>query len=242
MSSKQIVNCPSCFKCFKKKDCYEKHILYCDRELNSTNIPSNTQLLDMITMLTDKYNNVQRELQNIKNQIYTKNRKIDVLSWLNQSDMGKGNKTTFIDMLHNIDITIDDLQLIFDNNFIVGVSNIIAKYLSDNSDSESIIKCYSEKKNIIYIYHSNVWRLLESDEFIDIMKEINVKLFNTFKQYRDLQLATQDSDQFYIQYNANLKKILCVNIPFDTKCSRIQNKIYEKYKESIKSMTEIEIV
>ena len=81
-----------------------------------------------------------------------------------------------------------------------------------------------------------MWRLLESDEFIDIMKEINVKLFNTFKQYRDLQLATQDSDQFYIQYNANLKKI------FDTKCSRIQNKIYEKYKESIKSMTEIEIV
>ena len=39
-----------------------------------------------------------------------------------------------------------------------------------------------------------------------------------------------------------MKKILCVNIPFDTKCSRIRNKIYEKYKESIKSMTEIEIV
>lgn len=242
MASKQIVNCPSCFKCFKKKDCYEKHILYCDRELKSANIPTNTQLLDMITLLTDKYNGVQRELQNIKNQIYTKNRKIDVLNWLNQTDIGKGNKTTFIDILHNMDISIDDLQLIFDNNFIVGVSNIIAKYLSDNSDIESIIKCYREKKNIIYIYHSNEWRALENNEFIDIMKEINVKLFDTFKKYRDLQLATEDSEQFYVQYNINMKKILCVNIPFDTKCSRIRNKIYENYKESIKSMTEIEIV
>ena len=118
--------------------------------------------------------------------------------------MGKGNKTTFIDMLHNIDITIDDLQLIFDNNFIVGVSNIIAKYLSDNSDIESIIKCYNEKKNIIYIYHSNEWRVLENNEFIDIMKEINVKLFNTFKRYRDLKLATDDREQFYVEYNINI--------------------------------------
>jgi hypothetical protein len=193
-------------------------------------------------MLTDKYNDVQRELQNIKNQIYIKNRKIDVLSWLNQSDMGKGNKTTFIDMLYNMDISIDDLQLIFDNNFIVGVSNIITKYLSENSNDESIIKCYNEKKNIIYIYHSNEWRVLESNEFNDIMKDINVKLFNTFKQYRDLQVASENSEQFHIHYNANLKKILCVNISFDVKCSRIRNKIYEKYKESIKSITEIEVV
>ena len=50
------------------------------------------------------------------------------------------------------------------------------------------------------------------------------------------------SDSFQIQYNTNLKKILCVNIPFDTKCTRIQNKIYTEYKECIKSITEIELI
>ena len=74
------------------------------------------------------------------------------------------------------------------------------------------------------------------------MKEINLKLLNMVKQYRDLKLATEDSEQFYVEYNINMKKMLSTNIPFDTKCSRIRNKIYEKYKESIKSMTEIEIV
>jgi hypothetical protein len=249
MSSKQIVNCPSCFKSYKKTACYEKHILYCDRELKSTNIPSNTQLLEMITNLTEKYNGVQQELQNIKGQIYTKNRKIDVLKWLNQSqnkdedeDEDTENQLSFIEILQNIDISMDDLNLLFENNFVTGVFEIINRHLNSHYKIDKLIKCFNQKKNVLYICVSNNWAPLENNDFINIMKIINVKIFDRFKQYRDMNSDKIGSDSFQIQYNANLKKILCVNIPFDTKCTRIQNKIYTEYKECIKSITEIELI
>jgi len=245
MSLKQIVNCPACFKTYKKKGCYEKHILYCDRELKTTNIPSNTQLLEMITNLTEKYNTVQQELQNIKSQIYTKNKKIDVLKWLNQSQDKEDDEeiqVSFIEALQNIDISMDDLNLLFENNFVTGVFEIINRYLNSHYEINKLVKCFNQKKNVLYIYESHNWIPLENADFINIMKIINVRIFEQFKKYRDMNNDKIDSDSFQIQYNANLKKILCVNMPFDMKCTRIQNKIYTEYKECIKSITEIELI
>ena len=31
MTTKHIINCPCCYKIFKKTGCYEKHILRCER-------------------------------------------------------------------------------------------------------------------------------------------------------------------------------------------------------------------
>ena len=232
MSSKEIINCPSCFKCFKKHRCYEKHIFSCDRELAVTKTPTNTQLMDMITNLTDKYNSVRKELESIKNQIYTKNRKFDVLKWLNESnESNESNGLSFINAFDDIDISIEDLDFIFDSNYINGVCNIMKKHLSSHYDINNIIKCFNQKKHILYVYNKDNWIILENEEFINIIKHINTKLFNAFKQYRELHADKIHKDNFHIKYNANLNKLLCANIPFDVRCTRIKNKIYAEYKE-----------
>ncbi|MDC1321250.1 hypothetical protein N8261_04745 [Flavobacteriaceae bacterium] len=243
MSSKEIVNCPSCFTCLPKKGCYEKHILRCDRDLTTTNIPTNQQLMEMITNLTEKYNGVQKELQSIKNQIYTKNKKIDVLKWLNGIDKtGQDNSISFIDVFDKMEISIEDLNLIFDVNFVNGVFEMIKKHLETHYEIDKLIKCFNQKKNILYIYQKDEWKIIENDDFISILKIINVKVFDTFKKYRDLHMDKADSEYFQTQYNANLKKIMCVNMPFESKCTKIRNKLYTEYKECIKSITEIELI
>ena len=128
MTSKHIINCPCCFKLFKRQGCYEKHILIC-RRTNEEKLPNTRQLYDMITTLTEKYNAVQSELDSLKRHIYTKNKKLDVLGWLNEQDrpLDRDQDTdTDTDTLasswhtyiENIDITVDDLHLIFKNGFI----------------------------------------------------------------------------------------------------------------------------
>lgn len=249
MSSKEITNCPACFKCFKKKGCYEKHILYCDRELfmkpisEVSKIPTNAQLLEMITTLTDKYNSVQKELQAIKNQIYTKNKKIDVLNWLNDHNTCDVEHThSFLELMNNIPISVEDLNVIFETNFVNGVFELINKHISSNGNIDLVVKCFNQKKNILYVYEKDKWVILENDNFMNVMKQVNVKIFDAFKQYRDLNSDKLDSDQYQVQYNSNLKKIMCVHIPFDAKCTRIRNKLYTENKQCIKSITEIQLV
>ena len=40
----------------------------------------------MIKSLTEKYNTVQSELENLKNKVGIQNKKINVLEWLNKQD------------------------------------------------------------------------------------------------------------------------------------------------------------
>ena len=95
----------------------------------------------------------------------------------------------------------------------------------------------------MYIYVSDKWRQITDEEFVDILKKMNVKLFEKFKLYRE---ANSDkifnNDGFQIEYNKNLKKIMCVSTSFESKCIRVRNKLYSEHKESLKTITEIEVV
>jgi hypothetical protein len=182
--------------------------MYC-RELAFTKIPTNTQLMEMIANLTDKYNGVQKELQSIKNQIYIKNRKLDVLKWLNDSNNTDENKgLSFINAFDDIDISIEDLNFIFDSNYVKGVCEIMKRHLSNHYDINTLIKCFNQKKNILYIHNEDNWTIIDNEEFINIIKHINVKLFKTFQKYRDLNADKIDKDNFHIKYNANMNKLL----------------------------------
>ena len=144
MSLKEIINCPCCFKCFKKKGCYDKHIMYC-RELAFTKIPTNTQLMEMIANLTDKYNGVQKRITIYQKSNLYKNRKLDVLKWLNDSNNTDENKgLSFINAFDDIDISIEDLNFIFDSNYVKGVCEIMKRHLSNHYDIDTLIKCFNQ--------------------------------------------------------------------------------------------------
>ena len=130
MASKHIVNCPCCFQVFKKKGCYEKHILYCQQSFTNKNAnfpePNIRQLYDMITTLTEKYNNVQTELETLKRHINIKNKRLDVLSWLNEQAVPITNWSRCMD---NFTVSVSDLECIFTKGFIDGIISIINHHL-----------------------------------------------------------------------------------------------------------------
>ena len=166
MTTKHIINCPCCYKIFKKKGCYEKHILYCERNEHPNNEPSITQLYEMIQTITDKYNQVQSELESIKRQINMKNKKLDVISWLNEQFISDKN-ADFIDLANGIQIEETDLNIIFEKGYMDGIYEIIKnKFLLLKEKSQfNFIKCFQQKKNILYVFHEGLWKELSIDDF-----------------------------------------------------------------------------
>ena len=236
MTSNQIINCPYCFKIYKKKACYENHIFKCQRENKlDCKTPNNDQLYSLITNLTDKYNDVFRELQCLKNSINTKYKKLNVIEWLNTYE--KIDNQCFQRSCENIVLNMDDLNIIFDNGFVNGVVNI----LTNNFINFNTLKCFKEKKNMIYVYYENTWIDLPDNIYTSLIKNINSQLLSVFKEYQDNHIEKMDDVDFHDKHHKNLTKLLCINIDFDVKCNRIKKKIYDNINKPIKCITEIQI-
>jgi len=235
MTSKHIINCPSCFKSFKRAGCYEKHIFQCQRR-NEEKIPNNKELWDMITHLTEKYNTVQSEMEYLKNKMGIQNKKIDVLEWLNKQE--KPN-TTWKEIIENFEMKICDLDLIFQKGLIEGVVDIMIQYLQ-SFNSNDVIRCYEQKKNVFYVFNGS-WEILNKGDFENSYKTIYQKILSSFEEYKNVNENKMNNDEFQIEFNNNFVKILCIQTPFESQSVRIKNKIFDELKENFKSIIELEI-
>ena len=262
MTTKHIINCPCCYKIFKKKGCYEKHILRCertDRELGGVsggvggglgggvggghnNGPSNRQLYEMIQTITEKYNQVQSELESLKRQINVKNKKLDVISWLNENSEPDKN-IDFIEVFQSIYIDQCQLDVIFEKGLIDGMFETIKNHvqIKQEQTQKNFMKCFQQKKNIIYVCREGIWQMLTIDDFSKMIDELNVKIFAAFNQYRVENIDKLDQDEFQITFTNNLNKLLCSNISFDQRCIRIKNKLFVEFNECFKNIVEYQI-
>ncbi len=234
MASTHIINCPSCFKTFKKANCYEKHIFQCQRR-NEEKIPNNKELWDMIINLTEKYNSVKSELETLKRKLTVQNKKIDVLGWLNNQD-----KPTFSwdNMIDNFKMKTSDLEFIFKKGLIEGVTDIMIYYFQTFNCNE-IIRCYQEKKNTLYVFNDQ-WIIVSNHDFENIFKKIYQKILVSFDEYtNENEYKMRDDNDFNTEFNNNFMKILCSNIPFQSQSSRIKNKIFNKLVQSFQFNTDL---
>jgi len=240
MASKHIVNCPCCFQIFKKKGCYEKHILYCQQsfpDTNKTNNEPNTrQLYDMITTLTEKYNTVQTELESLKRHINIKNKRLDVITWLNEQPVPITSWTRCMD---NFTISLADMECIFKNGFIDGLIAIINSYLY-REENRQVLKCFEQKNNILYVFDEQ-WKELKIDEFKVIFNDIYKKTLSAFDKYKNDNQHRMTDEEFQTEYSNNFMKLLCVTVTPDAKCTRIKNKMYAEFKENFKTIVELDI-
>ena len=235
MSSKQIINCPNCLKIYKKKGSYENHIFKCEREIaNTNNKESIPKLFEMIEKLIENQNQMQLEISNLKANLNRKNKKINVLDWLNDKEEIEGD---FTEKWKKIELSENDLLIIFDKGYVKGISEILNTLFSDLNT----VRCFNEKRNIIYTFTNGKWDEIQKEEWEEIIKRVNNQILVLFKKYQDQNLEQMENETFHKQLNNYLGKILCVEINFETKCNRIKNNVYNFLKIGFKNIIELHI-
>tara|TARA_A100001015_G_scaffold312590_1_gene418043 strand:+ start:662 stop:1378 length:717 start_codon:yes stop_codon:yes gene_type:complete len=223
MASKQIIHCQHCFKEFKKQGCYENHIFDCARKNDSfeKKTPTNIELWNMITNLTNKYNDVSKELYNIKNQLSLRAKKVNILKYLN--DYHIDNLVNFKETIESITLKEKDLKLVFERGFVDGFAEILDYYLKQ-VNSGLFLLCFHQKNNTLYVCNSInnelKWQILEHKDWEQIMNKLNIQLFQLFTKYQEENSEDEELGQ-------NMKKIVCANISFEKRCVKIYHSLFK---------------
>jgi len=192
------------------------------------------KLLGMIENLIENQNKMQMELENIKGNLNRKNKKLNVIEWLNEKEEIKYD---FTEDWNNLKLTEEDLFIIFDKGFVKGIAEI----LNNNFIKIETVKCFNEKKQLIYIYKNKKWQEINKEEWEEIIKKVNSQLLVLFKNYQDENLEKLEDEGYHKRLNGYLSKILCVELTFEIKSNRIKTSVYNYLKVGFKNIFELQI-
>ncbi len=180
--------CNICSKQYIRKDAFDKHYLLCNfnfeksrseltyngENLTAPNI-SNEKIYLLLIDLSNKYNKLQSDYDELKKFVITKRKKINILDFLNENCITYASIDfdSYIDyILSNImicgsylkgerDYYNEYLNLIFENDFINGIVRILSKIIINERDKKILpIKVFEQKDEIFilkkkFIYNNN---------------------------------------------------------------------------------------
>jgi len=263
--------CEYCSKIYIRKKPFIHHKLMCElsyknskreekyyrdvEETTVSNIPSQRELYEIIITLNNKYDKLQNDYDMLKRYIYDKKQKIEILDWLNQNSC---LEIGFYELFLNIKLSEEDLNIVFEKDYINGIVEIILKFIDHKKNlfknGEIPLKAFVQKEGILYIYScvennsrdANViseidyskycWKIMSSEVMDKFIRIISVQLLVLFKQWHVKNEQLMDMDKFNELYIKNLKCVMGGKFKDFEKNIKIKNYLYRNIRQNFKNI------
>lgn len=237
--------CKSCQKEYRNKESFLRHENFCillhssrrekEKELEQLDsIPSLSCLFNITKELLVKYDKLQKDHDNLKQLVYKRQKKINVIQWLNNNI---NNIEDFDIWYKNLTFNIDHLEYIFKLGNIDGLIEILNNIIIDKNNIP--IKCFGEKENTFYIFNkNNNWKIITNEQLIQFIKNLNRKITNLFGSWQENNKHKLQDEKFAEEYILKMQKVIGKDIPFEIEANKIKNKIYKLLKTNIKTLIE----
>ena len=201
-------------------------------------LPNLRDLFNITKELLLKYEKLERENNNLKQLIYKRQKKINVIDWLNNNIFPLNE---FKEWYINLEIVEENLEIIFEHGNIEGTCQIFEKIIPDKSIIP--IKCFSEKEHTFYIYEKDEeslkkWRILTNEELISFLKSINKKISKLFVDWQEVNKEKLEDEKFAMEYIKKMQKMIGKNESFESECNKIKNRLFKYLKCNTKSLIE----
>ena len=209
---------------------------------NKTNINfSNFTIYKMLIDLTNKYEKLQKDYDKIKKFVETNKKKVDVITYLNNNF--NFNNYDFDDFIKSINITSEDLEIIFKKDYLDGIVSIILNKVNI-LENNIPLKGFSTKENILYIYLKslNSWIQMSNEELQKTIKYFSKNILNQFSKWEIETKKTMRPDDFSEIYILNMKKVLGGNYDSKNLNNLLKTRLYKNIKINVKSISSYEII
>lgn len=243
--------CLSCSTEFKYKKQYNEHILCCaflkertkerntNMELVDDRIPSDRMLYELVKNLALKCDRLEKEVEDLRRIARKEKKKIDILDYLRQHQAPAKN---YQQWMKEIEVQPRYLEIVFENNIIMGVTKLIEDYISGFTNDQLPLAAFSHKSGQIYIY-KEAWAPINPETLNTLFDILSTRFLIAYTQWEaenpDLKRENEETAKLKMQYK---RKILGTYISDDTKYKRFNTHIFDCLKQGICTITEYEFV
>ena len=257
------LKCNYCNKTYIRKSAFNNHLAKCrfhkfcrtndesikiDENTPIESIPiNNDSLFQMLIMLHNKYEKLEKDYNLLKNHVYNTKKKINIINYLNEN-YKPNNNFDFLKFTNAINIRIEELELIFKQDYIDGIVNIIINAIEILKTENNIIplKAFNHKEYELYIYDNNceTWKIMEANDLTIFIKYFDKKILNLFLEWKieNQKKMNVDYDKYSEIYILNMKKVLGQNFENKDKKTIIKNKLYKHLRINLKNIISYEFI
>lgn len=251
--------CKYCNKIYIRKYAYNNHFEKCKfyksqcsiikedndkflNNINETNINlSNSTIYKMLIDLTNKYDKLQKDYDELKKFVETNKKKVDIITYLNNNF--NFDNYDFNDFIKSINVTSEDLEIIFKKDYLDGIVSIILNKINILENNVPL-RAFSTKENILYIYLNSLksWIQMSNEELQKTIKYFSKNILNEFSRWESETKKTMKPDDFSEIYILNMKKVLGGNYDSKNLNNLIKTRLYKNIKINVKSISSYEII
>lgn len=186
------------------------------------------KLTQVVIELIKSNNKLRADVKELKRWAQIKKRKVVVIDWLNINLKPKDNYKKFIS---NLVITRDDLEYIFNTNYVDGIKEIFQNYMGNFEENDIPFKSFDIKNDIIYVYKESEseckWEILSPNDFNDIVSIISKGILAEFKKWQDENEYRLYTDDFSLIYVQNVKKVMGGDVSIEKLRDKIHKNLYK---------------
>ncbi len=186
------IYCKYCYKHWKLKTDYNKHITCCeffyyfrrnpDRQMDEhgVQVPTQIELFKLVQSLAQKCDKLEREVKTMRAALSMKQRK-QITEWINHPSQTPS--ATFEDWWHEIKVDRDQLQRVFTYDLTEGMKECILKQI-DKCKMRLPIRAFTEKHGVFYIYthdpEETHWRAITSTDMERMLVYLSQQFLRVF--------------------------------------------------------------
>jgi len=240
--------CGYCQKGYVLKKYYDNHTAFCkirhqtaqETKDNINDEDSHLSLKDLnkiVRNLVIKTDKMEKEIKHLLGFVDKTLKCANIVELLNQTHDPSATICDFNTWYENIEVKEKDLNPFFNTNYAQALFKIIVSQLLTNN-----IKAFTEKPNKIFIYTNQSWSELSKDGFHTCIASLRKKVMKTFQKW---QIANREAilngDDGHEDYADKVIKIMGGNKSELAIANAVREKLYNKIKTELKSMTKIEL-
>ena len=256
--------CKYCNKIYIRKYAYNNHFEKCkfyksrctiikeensgflnninNNNINETNINlSNSTIYKLLIDLTNKYEKLQKDYDELKKFVETNKKKVTIITYLNNNF--NFDDFDFYDFIKSISVTQEDLEIIFKKDYLDGIITIILNKI-DKLENNVPLKGFNTKENILYIYLKSLksWVQMSSEELQKTVKYFSKNILNQFSKWEIETKKTMRPDDFSEIYILNMKKVLGGSYDSKNLHNLLKSRLYKNIKTNVRNISTYIIV
>lgn len=242
--------CNFCNHSFTRKTFYETHLTICEqldgyrqikpetREEENKVMPTQQEMYVLIQNLIRKTTSMEEELHKLRKYAEITKQQINILDWLQENAKPE---TDLITTIKQYTVTEKELKVIFDNDYIFGMTSILENIFSTDINTSHSLRAFTQKPHTFYMYQDNEWRIMDETDLSYILMILSQKTLRLFFQWKEKHNKEIEEDEdFYTEYILNHRKVMGSNKPKEQNYHTIKSKLYNYLKVSIKDIVKYE--